>query len=270
MFGSNGERGRRLGDIFHNKNVKLITSLEYKELLSSQMNIDFIRDPPKGWPATKFVRPKFSPKGRTIFEFSHGLNINLQEETQKLHNKLEQMNNEGPSNLRGIVGGVLTTDIKVSENTITNLMSNVVSCWDFRMLTFLCAKIVKYKEYSQKGTTFEVETTNEYTTLLRCLEFPVSPQGFYTYHVAIFYYDPLHGFNLSHAKSTTSEITNYIINSGTIPAYAYLEAHAAGGFTEDFERNFDKLLKDASDESKVAYIKMGTYGYEVGPWALMI
>src|SRR5713226_738414 len=130
-----GERAPRLGEFFRKSCIDLLGELGYDEKLSRKFGLDLISDPPKN--DYSFSRFPFSPNGRTAFEFTAEVAVNVEREVGTLLDKINSVNTSGTTNYSGVKGGVLITDVAVRDELIKNAQARRVFCWDTRALAFL-------------------------------------------------------------------------------------------------------------------------------------
>jgi len=273
---SDGEAPPRKGDIFQRKITELLRDLEYKEKVLRRFGLDLIADPPpekiempkSGLPEKRFLRPIFSPKGRTAFEFKSGIRPRLGKIADELGEKIGKTNANPDIPIKQITGGVVVTDIKVPVKKIKETLGEYgVYLWDIDVLCFLASKVYTETLWKKLSVTVLEERLNEWTTVLRCVG---TYQNCLKIKAAIYYQNPFETLELETTndilKSFTQRVQD-ITKELTLTTYVGLEVHSLGGTTEELDENFRKILKKHN-------LKLITYetkeasltGYDIAPW----
>src|SRR5712664_365931 len=183
---TNGETGPRLGETFRKCCIELLDDLGYVEKFSRKHGIDITSDPPGS--EHPFSRPPFSPSGRTTFEFKSDATVNVENETTILLDKIQKVNGK---HAYGIKGGVLVTDVRLSERSIEDAQKRKVFCWDIRTLSLLASKVSLFRGISQSEAgpvdvpEYKLDTWTTY--LIRLLPYT----GYIEGRILAFYQNPL-------------------------------------------------------------------------------
>lgn len=273
---SDGEAPPRKGDIFQRKVIELLRDLEYQEKVRRRFGLDFIADSPpekiemprSGLPEKRFLRPFFSPKGRTAFEFKAGIRLRLEKIAEELSEKIDKINADPEIPVKEIIGGVVVTDIKVPiKKTKKTLSKYGIYIWDIDMLCFLASKVCTETVWKKSGVTVLEERLNDWTTVLRCVgTYPNCLE----IKAAIYYQNPFKMLELETTDDILESLTQRvqdITKELTLTTYVGLEVHSLSGTTEELDENFRKILKKHNLELiKYTAKEPSLTGYDIAPW----
>src|SRR5260370_11182142 len=144
-----GEKGPRIGECSRKSWVELVQEVGYDEQICRKFGLDLISDPPS--PSVHLKRFPLSPQGRTAFEFTAEVGVNVSDEVRSLLKKIKKVNSMKAS-YSGIKGGVLITDVPISENLTEKSLDQGIHTWDTRTLAFLASRVALVRGLSQTET----------------------------------------------------------------------------------------------------------------------
>jgi hypothetical protein len=273
-----GDVPPRKGDIFQKKIVELISDLEYREVCRRRFGLDFIAEPPpekidmpkSGIPDKVFLRPIFSPKGKTAFEFKAGTKLQLTKIIEEFNEKINKINANEQNPAKGIVGGVIVTDIRVPPREIYRIFEKYnVYLWDISTLCFLASKVFTRIRWSKPRVVVFEEKLDEWTTILRCAgTYPRS--NCLKINVAVYYQNPFKPLELKRAEDSLGLLTQRIqeiVKEITLTTYVGLEVHSVSGSMEELDENFHKVL-EKNNQKLIIYVKEEALltCYDIAPW----
>jgi len=282
MYERAGDLPPRKGDVFQKKLIELICDLEYKEICRRRFGLDFVAEPPPekidipkgGVPQKVFLRPMFSPMGKTAFEFKAGAKLQLDQICEDLNEKIKKINANKRISVAGIAGGVIATDTKVPSREIKKtLEKHNVYLWDISILCFLTSKVFIRRKWAKPRVAIFEEKINEWASIMRCI-------GTYTrsnclkFNVALYYQNPFIPLDLEMTEEMLSLITQRIqeiVRDLTLPTYVGLEVHSLSGTTEEVEENFRKIVK-AQSQGLISYVEeeASLTCYDIAPWYCLL
>lgn len=238
--------------------------------------MDYVADPPpekievprSGLPEKTFLRPSFSPKGRTAFEFKAGARLQLEKVAEQLNGKLSKINVDQEMPISGIVGGVVVTDIRVPLRTAKkNLRDFGVYIWDINTLCFLASKIIAKKLWRKPGVTIMEEKLTEWATVLRSVG---TYRNCLKIKAAVYFQNPFKELDLDETKNLLGLLTQRVqelTKEITLMTYVDLEVHSISGTTEALDENFHRIVK-RYNQNLIAYAAEDALlmGYNIAPW----
>jgi hypothetical protein len=273
-----GDLPPRKGDIFQKKIVELISDLEYRELCRRRFGLDFVAEPPpekidmpkSGIPDKVFLRPLFSPKGKTAFEFKAGTKLQLGKIAEEVNERISEINADERNPVKDIAGGVIVTDLKVSPREIDRILEKYgVYLWDISTLCFLTSKVFTRKKWTKSRVVVLEERLDEWTTILRCTgTYPRS--NCLKINIAMYYQNPLKQLELKRSEDVLVLLTQRIqeiVKEITLTTYVGLEIHSISGSTEELDENFHKVL-EKQNQKLIIYVKEEALlsCYDIAPW----
>jgi hypothetical protein len=273
-----GDVPPRKGDIFQRKIIELLSDLEYQEICRRRFRFDFVADPPlekidipkSGIPDKAFLRPMFSPKGKTAFEFKAGAKLHLDKIAQELDGKIKDINADGHASVKDVVGGIIVTDIRIPSREIHRIFEKYrMYLWDLSTLCFLASKVFTRKTWTKQHVIVLEEQLNEWTTTLRCIG-TYSQSNCLKINVAMYYQNPFEPLELQETEETLKLLTERIqeiVREITLPTYVGLEVHSLSGSVEELDENFDKILEKQNQKS-ITFVREEALltGYDIAPW----
>jgi hypothetical protein len=273
-----GDIPPRKGDIFQRKIIELISDLEYREICRRRFGLDFVADPPpekiempkSGIPEKVFLRPMFSPIGKTVFEFKAGTKLQLSEIAKELSGKISEINTDEQSPIKDINGSVIVTDVKVPAREIRRILEKYgIYIWDINTLCFLASKVFTRMTWTKQHVVVLEERLDKWITILRCV-------GTYTQsnclkiNIAMYYQNPFEPLELEKIENVLTLLTQRIqeiVREITLTTYIGLEVHSLSGSVEELDANFNKVL-EKQNQDLIAYVKeeASLTGYDIAPW----
>jgi len=276
MTRKGGDLPPRKGDIFQSKIIWLLCNLGYEEKTRRRFGLDFVADPPpeqiempsSGLPEKTFLRPLFSPRGITAFEFRGGELFQLKDAAEELSEKIDKVNSDDKIPLKNIAGGVLVKDIKVPTREIGRTLDTYkIYVWDTNILCFLASKIFIKKLWEKTGVIILEERLDEWTTVLRCVE---TYRNCLKIKTTIFYQNPFKILDLDKTKEILELLTTRAQNITmdiTLTTYVSLGVHSLSGTTEELDENFRKIVeKHTQGRIKYEVREASLRGYDIAPW----
>jgi len=271
-----GDLPPRKGDIFQSKIVELLCDLGYEEKTRRRFGLDFIADSPpeqirmssSGLPAKTFLRPLFSPKGTTAFEFRGGEHLQLKEAAKELSEKIGKVSSNDEIPLKNIAGGVIVKDIKVPTREIKKTLdTHEIHVWDTNILSILASKVFTKKSWEKAGIIILEEKLDEWTTVLRCAG---TYRNCLRFKTAIFYQNPFEVLDLDKMRGILKLLTRRvqdITTDTTLATYVRLDVHSLSGTTEELDENFHKTIMK-HDQGRIKYEVQEALlrGYDIAPW----
>jgi hypothetical protein len=224
--------------------------------------------PKSGLPEKRFLRPIFSPKGRTAFEFKSGFRLRLEKIADELGEKIGKINADLNIPVKQITGGVVVTDIKVPVKKMKKTLGEYgIYLWDIDILCFLASKVYTETLWKKLGVTVLEERLNKWTTVLRCVG---TYQNCLKIKAAIYYQNPFEALGLETTKGILESLTQRvkdITKELTLKTYVGLEVHSLSGTVEELDENFRKILKKHNLELITYEAKEASLtGYDIAPW----
>lgn len=257
-----GERGRLLGSLFENDIFWLILDLiRYSERARniSGFEIDLVADPPEEPP--EYIRPRYSPDGRTAFECKLGGVKNR--DINNLASKITQINANGPQGIRNVIGGVLTSGFRIDKRDLYLLAEqNQIYIWDIRRLCFYTAKYCFLRQ-SEQFKPAERELSNN----ISFIQYFAARQERITMTLAVFVDDQFHFMDQNAAEEILMNLNNVfsqLQNQYVRPMEIKLQFHALGGVTVSVN-SLAATLRNYTTED-LNFTLGGLYGYYTAPW----
>jgi len=276
MARKGGDLPPRKGDIFQSKIIGLLCDLEYEEKTRRRFGLDFVADPPpeqiempsSGLPRKTFLRPLFSPKGTTAFEFRGGEQLQLKDASEELSEKIGKVNSDDKIPLKNIAGGVVVKDIKVPTREIKKTLDIYkIHVWDTNILCFLASKVFIKRLWEKTGVIIVEERLDEWTTVMRCVG---TYRNCLKIKTIIFYQNPFKILDLDKTKEILELLTKRVLDITmdiTLATYVSLEVHSLSGTTEELDENFHKTV-EKHDQGRIKYEAQEALlrGYDIAPW----
>jgi hypothetical protein len=271
-----GDLPPRKGDIFQDKIIDLLCDLQYEEVTRRRFHLDFVADPApqhvemlsSGPPTKTFLRPLFSPNGKTAFEFRGGEKLQLAEAARELLGKINAINTDNSIPLKNIVGGVVVKDIKVPLREIKRISKeHGVYVWDTNILCFLASKAMVGKKWEKAGLIAVEERLNDWATVVRCVG---TYKNCLKIRSSVFYQNPFEILDLDKVKEVVNLLTKRIqdiTRDITLTTYVSLQVHSICGTTEELDKNFHGFVKK-QDQGRIKYEPGESFlrGYDIAPW----
>jgi hypothetical protein len=246
--------------------VELLDDLGYVEKFSRKYGIDIASDPPGS--EHPFIRFPFSPNGRTAFEFTSEANVSVENETSTLLDKIGKVNSKHGF---GIKGGVLITDVRLSEKLIGEAQKRKVFCWDTRALSLLASKVSLSRGISQSESgpveVPEYKLDAWTTFLIRLLPYTGYTEG----RILAFYQNPLQTLDVeildSVIKKLEPNISTRVRDLGGKVVFGF-QIHSLAEISEGVYKRFDKHLSTKPGAKWVfENEKCGLFSYARAPWS---
>lgn len=259
-----GEIAPRIGEEFRSKNCILLKALGYVERLNRRYGIDWVADPPLA--RRSLIRPLFSPNGTTAFEFRLG-GIQLPSAAERLQVKINSNRSSGRRLFSDVVGGIIATDGRISDNKIQTALENQIYCWDTRHLHFLAKKIDVFRNLHRPRGSVKERKLDDWTTFFMDL----SPfTGYMELKAYIFYQNPSQEVDTNKVEDIIRKFSrkvNRITADFSSPIIVHLKIHSLAGVAEGAESTFRELTSsETSANPKYEPAECFLVSYSTAPW----
>lgn len=264
---SNGESGKRQGDLFAKYCRTFVKLLQYGEIFSEKDDIDLLAIPPIGFPKSDLLKPCISPDAETAFQFTSG---KISEPyIDKAERIIVKFNNKKKEKIKA-EGGIIVCDSKIAQSLYkycrgkTNLF-----IWDIRDVLFLLNKSIQQKFLSKLSSTYE-RSLDKYITYLWCLV-GKNEAGIFTAKACLFFHEQNKNLTSNYIDKAMAKLTdkvkNLAVESGSFPLQVELSVYTRGLITLDVDNKINEILKNYSkDEEKLVYTLREMVVFQTAPW----
>jgi len=257
-----GEKSNWQGQLFTVSATSLVNALLYKEIFSGKDGIDMLATSPVGYPDTVFIKPYFAPEGNTAFEFTSQYD-KYEPVIDELSKKVSRLKDK-----HKISGGVIVSDIKVSDKIYNYGKQKGIFLWDVRDASFLSTKILAHNILSNSGNIIEKHLTNG-VSYLWCIERP-STKELFTARVILLVQPQLAELSSSdldkYIKTLKKMIEDDVGSVGVFPLLVRLSIFCRSYTTRDFTSKVDKIVGKYSREDRIVFDFIEFLTFYVSPW----